>query len=196
MINNLTFRDVLSSLLVFFLPRHCLVCGDRLSLREECVCAACLADMPRTFYSKMPRNWMADRFNDLIQRDLDARSPGLGGAVPYSCATALFFYRASTGYRNITRSLKYHGDLAAGRYFAGLLAREMSSSGLFWDVDTVIPVPLHWTRRWSRGYNQAEIIGRELARTLGADVRVDILKRKRRTRTQTRLSIERKDKPG
>lgn len=192
MINNLSFREIFSGLLDLFIPRNCLVCGERLSLREKHVCAGCLADLPRTFYSTMPRNWMADRLNDLIQRDLSPQGPAGEPVEPYSNATALFFYRASTGYRNITKSLKYHGDLSAGRYFAGLLAKEMAQSDLYADVDTVIPVPLHWSRRWFRGYNQAEVIGRELAKVLGAEVRTDVLKRKRWTRTQTKLSIERK----
>jgi ComF family protein len=31
------------------------------------------------------------------------------------------------------------------------------------DIDAVVPVPLHWTRRWRRGYNQAEALARGLA---------------------------------
>lgn len=30
-------------------------------------------------------------------------------------------------------------------------------------IDAVVPVPLHWGRRWTRGYNQAGAIARELA---------------------------------
>ena len=56
-------------------------------------------------------------------------------------------------------------------------------------MDVVIPVPLHWTRRWRRGYNQAEVIARELADVLGADLRTDILRRVRRTRSQVRLPL-------
>ena len=58
------------------------------------------------------------------------------------------------------------------------------------DVDAVIPIPLHWTRKWTRGYNQAEIIAREVAKVIGVPLRTDILERCRRTRTQTKLSIE------
>jgi ComF family protein len=73
-----------------------------------------------------------------------------------------------------------------------MLGREMASSPLFSDVDAIVPVPLHWTRRWSRGYNQAVIIAKVLSSSLG-NVRVaDILVRHRRTRTQTRLDPERK----
>lgn len=108
----------------------------------------------------------------------------------YSYATALFFYRSQTGYRLITQRLKYHSDYAAGRYFASMLGREMASSPVYSDVDAVIPVPLHWTRLWSRGHNQAEIIAEVLAEYLKADLLTDILYRARHTRTQTKLSIE------
>lgn len=30
------------------------------------------------------------------------------------------------------------------------------------EVDLIVPVPLHWRRRWQRGYNQAELLAREL----------------------------------
>ena len=70
------------------------------------------------------------------------------------------------------------------------LADEMIASGFYSDIDAVVPVPLHWTRRWSRGYNQAEVIGKVIASALGVPLRADILKRLRRTRTQTKLSIE------
>ena len=140
------------AVLDLFIPRLCVVCGRSLSLREEHICLDCLADLPRTYYSNMPRNKMADRLNDLIQRDLEEPEP-------YSYATSLFYYRASTGYRDITKGLKYRGDISSGRFFSRMLAEEIAGSVLFSNVDTVIPVPLHWTRRWSRGYNQAEVIG-------------------------------------
>ena len=60
------------------------------------------------------------------------------------------------------------------------------------DVDTVVPVPLHWTRRLRRGYNQAEVIASEVAKALGARLRTDILERRRRTSTQTKLGVEEK----
>jgi len=188
MIGNVTFNDVLTALADLVMPRECIVCGKPLAMRERHLCIGCLADLPRTYFSNMPHNQLADRFNALIQRDLDA-----GGVFEeYSYATSLFFYRSQTGYRLITQRLKYHSDYAAGRYFASMLGREMVTSPMFEDVDVVIPVPLHWTRRWSRGHNQAEIIAAVLAEKLGARMRADILYRARRTRTQTKLSVERK----
>ena len=50
----------------------------------------------------------------------------------------------------------------------------------------------NWSRKWKRGYNQAEVLARAIAEELGVSVRTDLLKRTRRTATQTRLDIEAK----
>jgi ComF family protein len=108
---------------------------------------------------------------------------------PYAFAAALFFYNSSSDYRHIPWHLKYEGGLAAGRHFARMLGECLAASPQFADVDVIIPVPLHWARQWRRGYNQAEVIARELASALGAELRTDILRRSRRTRSQVRLPM-------
>ncbi|MEW9856826.1 ComF family protein [Novosphingobium sp. M1R2S20] len=45
----------------------------------------------------------------------------------------------------------------------------------------IVPVPLHRWRLWRRGYNQAAVLARELARTTGAQLAVDALERRRAT---------------
>ena len=70
-----------------------------------------------------------------------------------------------------------------------MLGERLAASPQFADVDVVIPVPLHWARQWRRGYNQAEVIARELASALGAELRTDILRRSHRTRSQVRLPM-------
>jgi ComF family protein len=54
-------------------------------------------------------------------------------------------------------------------------------------VDLVIPVPLHWQRGWQRGFNQAEILARGVARRLGVET-ADPLVRQRSTQPQFRLA--------
>jgi len=188
----ISLKDTVTALGDIFMPRYCIVCGQPLALHERHLCIRCLADLPMTYFSYQSRNQMADRFNDFIQRDLDA-DPSLP-SEEYVFATSLFFYRSSTGYRKITQRLKYHADFAAGRFFSEMLGEQMTTVDHFKDIDVVIPVPLHWSRRWSRGYNQAEVIAEVLGKALGAKVRKDILLRPGRTRTQTKLSIEEKSR--
>ena len=195
-----------------FLPRECLVCGRRLGLRERHLCLACAADVPYTFHWLQTHNPLGDRFNDVLERHRGTEP------MEYAYAAALFFYKG--GYRSIPKALKYHGDLAAGRHFGAILGRHLATASHFADIDLIIPVPLHWTRRRARGYNQAAILAQAVADALNATrlasgsapvkpgmtgvepgltgnlpvavCRTDLLVRVRRTRTQTRLSVDQK----
>lgn len=175
------------------LPRQCITCGRRLLLEEKHLCLECLADLPQTYFWTMSHNPMADRFNENIQKDIETDEDD-GLHERYAYAAALFFYHSEAQYRLIPYQIKYHGNIRAGRYFGRMLGNRLASSELFEDVDMVVPVPLHWTRKWKRGYNQAEVIAEAVAEALGAPMRTDLLRRRKRTTTQTRMEVEDKRK--
>ena len=172
------------------LPRLCIVCGRRLLLDERHLCLDCLADLPQTYFWTMSHNPMADKFNAKIQEHLNEDDSS--GHENYAFAAALFFYHSEADYRLIPYQVKYHGNIKAGQFFGKMLGKRLVSSEMFNDVDIVIPVPLHWTRRWKRGYNQAEVIAAGVVEILGAPMRTDVLKRQRRTTTQTKIDVENK----
>ena len=182
-LERLDIRGALSAVADLALPRVCLVCGAQLLPEEKHLCVCCLGDLPLTRFENLDRNPMADKLNALLDEDPFA---------PYSCASALYYYREGSGYDRISQELKYRRGFSCGKYFSALLGARLASSKLYSDVDLVIPVPLHPLRRIKRGYNQAEVIGKELAAALGAAMRTDILKRVRRTHTQTTLDSEHK----
>ena len=103
----LPLRTVLTALGDLFIPRTCLACGRVLGARERDLCLFCRADLPLTHYWELSHNPMADRFNLLIQRDLEERLPApppgetcVGEGVPkepYAWAAALFFYHSRPG---------------------------------------------------------------------------------------------------
>ena len=170
------------------LPRTCIVCGRKLNIHEKYLCLHCASDIPLTRFGLMSHNPMADKFNGLIQKGLDDS----WRQEAYAFASALFFYEDESGYRHIPHQIKYQGNISVGRYFGRMLGRELRSAEWASDVDLVIPVPLHWKRHWSRGYNQAEIIAEGVAAELDVPMRTDILKRIRKTQTQTRLAVSEK----
>ena len=168
------------------MPRTCVVCGRKLLLREEHICTECEIDLPLTFFAKLRENPMAAAFNSMIQSEID--SAGEDAAYePFSYAGSLLFYCGSSSYKNIPRRLKYGRDFSEGSHFAAMLGRELAASPLFADVDAVVPVPLHRARRWRRGYNQAEVIARAVAKELRVPLNKSLLRRVRKTKTQTRL---------
>ena len=177
----LNLKTSLSAIADLVLPRVCVVCKRPLLLQESHICTVCLADLPETHFAGSSHNPMADRFNSMIENDQ---------FEPYAYAAALFYYQDISSFRNITRCLKYEGNIPAGRYFAGMLGRRLAASQLYADVDLVVPVPLHWWRRWKRGHNQAEVIAARIADKLGARLEPRLLRRCRRTRSQATLSVK------
>ncbi len=57
---------------------------------------------------------------------------------------------------------------------------------------TLIPIPLHSSRQKFRGFNQAEVLGRLLAKRLNISVRPDILKRIKKTTAQVEMKDRKK----
>ncbi|MEP7011156.1 MAG: phosphoribosyltransferase family protein [Acidobacteriota bacterium] len=73
-------------------------------------------------------------------------------------------------------------------YLGRHLALELASAfgGELAAADLVVPVPLHWTRRVARGFDQAERIAAPLAVRLGLPS-ARVLRRRRATAAQARL---------
>lgn len=84
------------------------------------------------------------------------------------------------------RALKFRGQRRLALPLAALQVDAVRRAGLMCDV--VIPVPLHAARLRTRGYNQAALLARPLARSLGAPLRPRLLMRDRATQAQTRLT--------
>ncbi len=72
---------------------------------------------------------------------------------------------AAVAYGDIARvialRLKYAGKIGLAKMIARQLSRSIDADGLL--PILLIPVPLHWTRLWSRSYNQAALIASALA---------------------------------
>jgi len=67
-----------------------------------------------------------------------------------------------------------------GEWLATAIPREQR-------FEAIVPVPLHWRRRWQRGFNQAALLARAVARRYGLPV-THALRRVRATAAQAGLS--------
>ena len=177
----------IESAMDILLPRLCIVCGARLLSSERHICLECLAGLPLTYFWKQNHNPMSDRFNEIIQKSLD--SSDCDRKEFYAYSAALFIYNSEAQFRLIPYHIKYKGNIKAGEYFGRMLGRRLKEDEHWQDADLIIPVPLHWTRKFSRGYNQAEVIASGIASETGIPMRTDILRRIKRTKTQTKLDI-------
>ena len=150
-------------LLDLIMPRTCVVCGHRLSVTEETLCARCNLHLPRTDFHHDPYdNEMARLF---------------WGQIPILRATALFYYEAHAETANILYTLKYKHHPEIGEAMGRLFATELKSSGFFEGIDGIVAVPLARKRLRQRGYNQSMEIARGLAAVTGIPVCKDVIRR-------------------
>ncbi|MEM7053323.1 MAG: ComF family protein [Pseudomonadota bacterium] len=158
-----------------FWPTTCKLCGCR-SDRAMNACSPCLATLPKAEYG-------CARCALVLPHSVELCGGCLKKLPAFDRTFAAFVYRQPVS--GLIQRFKFSGDLAAGRVLAQLLAAEINISQA--DLpELMIPVPLYRTRQWRRGFNQAELICRDLHKSLGIDW-LPALKRIRATQAQSDL---------
>ena len=79
--------------------------------------------------------------------------------------------------RRLAHELKYEGMTALAEPMARLMIEHLEPS----DVDIVVPVPLHRSRKRARGYNQAEELTKHIAALTGLRADHNAVRRSRAT---------------
>jgi ComF family protein len=85
--------------------------------------------------------------------------------------------------REAVLRLKFGRKVAMVEPLAGLLAELLAANQGRWKAEALVPVPLHWSRQWERGFNQAELLARAVGRRTGLPC-VAAVRRCRRTLPQ------------
>lgn len=165
----MTIKDLIASAVNVFMPRTCSVCDKPLDLDEKFLCRKCLMNIPRTHYEEID-------FNPFEQL--------MAGKVPVERCASYFFYQKNDPYASILHDLKYHNVPTLGRWLTERAARDMKDSHFFDDIDVIVPVPLHYTKLASRGYNQSQYLAQGIAKETGLPV-IKALKALHEHSTQT-----------
>ncbi len=178
---------IADSVLNLFYPDACLVCGLPTSrLRDQGICGEC---WDRVLRLRISGNFCPSC--GLPFRSFESGPGHLCGRCAielplFSGARSFGWY--SSELSRIIQALKFGGR----RDLAKLLAPLLASTFVEWagrqEVDLIVPVPLHARRKRERGYNQAALLGRFLARTVGLPFCEGALARVRHTQPQVGLS--------
>ena len=166
------YLDVLANL---FYPQRCVGCERRAS---DVLCRACFEALPFVGHPFCRRCGAPTAFEVYGCGECRDKDFGFDGA------------RAPLRYegvgKELVHALKYKGYAHVVEKVMAPLMVDLLDSRRF---DGVVPVPLHRVRLAKRGFNQAELMAREVAEKINALV-LDKLKVVRRTRDQVELSAE------
>ncbi|MCC8071896.1 MAG: ComF family protein [Bacteroidales bacterium] len=159
-------RDVLAMLF----PNVCEVCGAPLVQGEKYICIGCMASLPRTYLH-------TSSFSEIHQR--------LACRYPLERAASYFYYYRRDIYSHLIRQAKYNNRPRLASYLAETFAHELKDEGFFSDIDLLLPVPMHWRKELTRGYNQSFHIAQGITRVVDIPI-ADHLYAGRSHHSQTR----------
>ena len=150
-------------------PLSCPLCGAETEAGFNSFCSEC--------YRKLP-------FID----DTQPACPGCGGVLdsalavcslclneserPWQRGYSVLEYRDSA--RQLVSVMKYSNSPELARPLGNLLAKKLTELAL--DIDVIVPVPLHFWRQCTRGYNQSQLLAEVAGKRLGIPV-VNAVKR-------------------
>ena len=91
--------------------------------------------------------------------------------------------------KHVVHQFKYQRKWSLGEMLADRLCATERAKGLLTQTDVLVPVPLHFRRQFSRGYNQAEVLARRIGSRRNSHVIpvVHALRRTRNTESQINL---------
>lgn len=166
----------------FVFPPRCPACGEGVG-RQGGLCTECwggLAIPAEPWCTACQRPFaQGSGVNEAIE------SESLQGALCAPCLASRPRHggiHAATLYTPVSRKLvlafKHGRRIAMAPMLARLIAARLPEQGGDW---LIVPVPLHRWRLWTRGFNQAALLARELERLGKGRVLVDALARRKRT---------------
>lgn len=86
--------------------------------------------------------------------------------------------------RDLVHLLKYGRVQTVARPLGKLLAAALPRDQVF---DALVALPLHWRKRWERGFNQSELLAHEVSRRTGIPLR-KVVRRAKYTSAQAGLT--------
>ncbi len=89
-------------------------------------------------------------------------------------------------------SLKFRGVKKLIPYFANSIANKWGETIKGFKADRLVPVPLHTSREFARGYNQSEVLADHIGEALAIDVNHEIIIRSRKRRVQSKLPMSKR----
>ena len=178
--------DLAAALLQLIFPGACGVCrGPLLAGRRSALCRECwerLERMPDVGCSRCGWPFPAPAAARGAVRPLCQRCRARRDR--FTRARAALWYRDGGAARAAILLCKHGGQVALLRELGRLLAEEAPRRMPLDGIDAIVPVPLHWRRRWRRGFNQAEVLAAAVGAAHGLPVLSRALVRVRATPTQ------------
>ena len=168
------FYSIFADITHLIFPEKCLHCSTELVQHEDHICDFCRSDISYTFFENFKEPNEMDKL--------------FWGRIPIESTYALFYYKEKTISQTLLHALKYQNNHKIGAFYGELIGRKIKENPMY-SFDALVPVPIHPKKKFTRGYNQAEIIAKGISSQLEIPVLTDFTTKLKHTESQTRKSM-------
>jgi len=177
-------RPLWISLKQLLLPAHCAACGAASPADGRApLCGACARGLAELI--EVPHCPLCGRNAGPYTSGPDGCLFCRNYPVDFDAAVRVGPYEDPL--RSLILRCKRDRRLEIAPFIGRLLAERVAMAEWADRVDVMVPVPLHWQRRMARGFNQSELLVRQLRRAAGRKVAIKRLRRTRATLHQMNL---------
>ena len=164
-------------------PQYCCLCGLR-SYQSQPLCSAC--------HLGLSHNTVCCEFCALPLLELKKGRRALCGLClqsppEFNRVIAPWLYDRQ--FAHLIHQWKFQGERRLTPLLASLWLSQLHSPPNH--IDLIVPVPLHWSKFWQRGYNQSELLAMELSAQCkelkGTAIDTHLVQRHRATLAQSGL---------
>jgi len=167
-------RRAVCGLLDLLFPDECRICEQPLhEISRIPVCLYCLKQpqaLDAEFFCRTCRTPFLNRYPLDETGQCSLCRLGLNGFDDVYSAGA---YEGNL--RKLIHLFKFEGVRPLARPLGNFLAQVLPREQRF---DAIVPMPLHWRRRWQRGFNQSELLAREISRRWNVPLRSPVRRKK------------------
>ncbi|MBW2961924.1 ComF family protein [Mesonia aestuariivivens] len=158
------FKDLLH----LFLPKKCVACNENI-IEHEIICTSCLHQLPLANTHLHNENTLKKVFDNKL---------------PLCNITCLLYFYKKGITQNLFHNLKYRNHPEISTYLGEWICYYLAKNDFMKDIEVVIPVPIHKSRKKERGYNQVEGFAKVIAQKFNIYYIDDVLIKKEATKTQ------------
>ena len=105
----------------------------------------------------------------------------------------MYIFKYTELVRNLILQYKFNDKAYLYRTFCEFMVKNKKVFDFIKSYDIIIPVPIHKARMRERGYNQSELIAKELTKKLGLKVYTDVLIKIKNNKVQSTLSSKERE---
>jgi ComF family protein len=157
------------TLLDLVYPRRCPVCDGAVKPFGSLICRTC-----ENKFVYIGGSYCMKCGRSLKEEEREYCADCLHRRHLYDSGRALFEYKSVT---NSLFRFKFRGRQEYGAYYAACMEERLGGWLAKIQPDALVPVPIHPDKRRIRGYNQAEVIAKELGRLTGIPVETKLIRR-------------------